>query len=128
DALDELRDARRRIDAGTLRQHRGRNEMVGEEPAHAVAQLVADRSPRARDLEVSDVMRHEARARTEDREVKTSLAHEPQLIALDRFAQLVVAHYRFPLYSPLVCRMSEQESQASSEPSAKTDTAPAVWA
>src|SRR5882762_7177128 len=36
-------------------------------------------------------MRHEAGARTEDREVEAALAHEPQLIALDRFAQLVVA-------------------------------------
>src|SRR5689334_19156355 len=91
DALDELGNARRRIDARTLRQHRRGNEMIGKEPVDAVAQLVADRSPRARDLEIADVMRHEAGARTEYRDVQPALTHLSQLVALDRFAQLVVA-------------------------------------
>ncbi len=63
----------------------------GKEPAHPVAQLVADRGPRAGDLEIADVMRHEAGARTEDGEVEAALAHQAQLVALDRFAQFVVA-------------------------------------
>src|SRR5437016_13782940 len=36
-------------------------------------------------------MRHEARAWAEDGEIKATLAHEAQLVVLDRFAQLVVA-------------------------------------
>src|SRR5205823_13347943 len=66
-------------------------EVVREESADAVAQLVADRSPCARHLEVTDVMRHEARARTEDRKIESSPAHDAELVRLDRFAQLVVA-------------------------------------
>jgi hypothetical protein len=74
DALHEFRDAGLRIDARALRQHRRGNEVLGEEPGDAVAEFVADRGPGARNLEVADVVRHEAGARAEDREVAAALA------------------------------------------------------
>ena len=91
DALLELGDARPGIDARRLRQHRCRNEVIGKELRHPIAELVADRRPCRRHVEVADVMRHEARARTEDREVAAPLVHQLQLVHLDRFAELVVA-------------------------------------
>src|SRR5215467_7721784 len=36
-------------------------------------------------------MRHEARAWAEDREIRTTLLHQLELVGLDRFAQRVVA-------------------------------------
>jgi hypothetical protein len=74
-----------------LRQHRGGDEVVGEESAHPVTELVANGGPGARDLEIPEVMRHEARARAEDGEVEAALTHESKLVAFDRLAQLVVA-------------------------------------
>ena len=47
----------------------------GNSCADAEAQLVADRRPGAADLEVADVVRHEAGARAEDRQVAAALAH-----------------------------------------------------
>src|SRR5690606_19983710 len=42
-------------------------------------------------FEAADVMRHEARARREDRQVAAALVHLRELVSLDRLAQLVVA-------------------------------------
>ena len=51
DALLQLGDAGLRIDPGRLRQHRRADEVVGEQPAHPVAELVADRRPGRAGLE-----------------------------------------------------------------------------
>ena len=91
DAFLQLGNAGGRIDAGRLRQHRHRHEIVGKELTHPVAQLVADRGPGRRHLEVADVVGHETGARREQRDVAAALLHQPQLVGLDRFAQLVVA-------------------------------------
>ena len=94
DALHHLGDAGLGVDAGALRQHRRRDEVIRKQPRHAKAQLVADGRPRARDLEVADVVRHEAGARAEDREVGAALLHQLELIGLDRLAQLVVSDHQ----------------------------------
>src|SRR6476659_9756289 len=65
--------------------------MIGEKRADSIAELVADRGPRAGSLEVADVMGHETGPRAEDRQVQSALPHQSKLVALDRFAQLVVA-------------------------------------
>ena len=57
------------VDTGRLRQHGRADEVVGEQLAHAVAQLVADRSPGGRDIEVANVVGHEAGTRAEDGQV-----------------------------------------------------------
>jgi hypothetical protein len=57
-----------------LRQHRGANEVVGEQLRHAVAEFVADGGPGGRDLEVANVVRHETGTRAEDGEVAATLA------------------------------------------------------
>ena len=56
------------------------DEVVGEQLADAEAQLVADRGPGRGDVEVADVMRHEAGARAEEREVAAALLHQLQLV------------------------------------------------
>ena len=74
-----------------MRQHRRTDEVIGDQLADPPAQLVADRSPSRRNLEVTDVMSHEARARAEDREIAAALLHQLELVVDDRFAQFVVA-------------------------------------
>ncbi|CCD95517.1 hypothetical protein BRAO375_4360016 [Bradyrhizobium sp. ORS 375] len=91
DALLELGNARFRVDARRLRQHGDADEIVREQLADAIAQLVADRRPGRGHLEVADVVGHEARARREHREVAAALLHLLELVALDALAQLVVA-------------------------------------
>ena len=91
DALFQLGDAGGGVDTGGLRQHGGTDEVVGEEFGHAKAELVADRRPRRRDVEVANVVRHEAGAGAENRQIAAALAHEFELVQLDRLAQLVVA-------------------------------------
>src|SRR5579863_2155156 len=91
DAFFKLGNAGRWIDAGRLRQHRRTGEIVGEQLADAPAQLVANRSPRRRHLEVADVMGHEACARAEDGQIAAALLHLPELVVDDGLAQLVVA-------------------------------------
>ena len=95
DALDQLGEAGGRVHPGALRQHRRRDEVVREELGNAVAQLVADRRPGAADLEVANVMGHEAGPRAEDRQVTAALAHELKLVGFNRFAQFVVADHQF---------------------------------
>ena len=56
-----------------------------------IAELVADRGPLRGDREVADVMGHEAGARAEDGQIAAPLPHQPELVALDRLAQFVVA-------------------------------------
>jgi hypothetical protein len=65
--------------------------VLGEKLAHTKHQLVADRRPARRNLKVADVVGHEARARRKQRQVAAALAHQLELIGLDRLAQLVVA-------------------------------------
>jgi hypothetical protein len=77
--------------ARALRQHGRGDELIGEKLADAEAQLVADRRPGAADLEVADVVGHEAGARAEDREVGAALLHQLELVGLDGLADLVVA-------------------------------------
>ena len=95
DALFQLGDAGRRVDAWALRQHCGTDEVVGEELGHAKAKLVADRRPSGRHIEVTNVVRHEAGARAENRQIAASLAHELELVQLNRLAQFVVADDQF---------------------------------
>ena len=118
DALVELGDAGLGGDARALRQHRRRDEVVGEQPAHAVAELVADRGPGRRHLEVADVVGHEARARAEDREVRAARLHLLELVGLDRLADLVVGDLRGRRRSgladgsvmPAICRLRHASS------------------
>jgi hypothetical protein len=63
----------------------------GKQLAHAVAQLVANGCPGAADVEVANVVGHEAGAGAEDGQVRPTLAHQAQLVLFDAFAQLVVA-------------------------------------
>jgi hypothetical protein len=65
--------------------------MVGEEGADSMAKLVAEGGPRRRDGKVPDMVRHEARARAEDRDVRAASFHELELVRLDGFADLVIA-------------------------------------
>ena len=95
DALFQLGDAGRRVNTGGLRQHGGTYEVVGEELDHAEAELVADRCPRAGDVEIANVVRHETGAGAENRQIATALAHEFELVQLDGLAQLVVADDQF---------------------------------
>jgi hypothetical protein len=67
------------------------HEMVRKQLPHAVAQLIANRRPCRRDVEVTDVVRHEAGAGTEDGDVRAALFHLGQLVELNAFAQFVVA-------------------------------------
>jgi hypothetical protein len=90
DAAFQLRNGGGRIDAGRLRQHGGADEVVREQLADAVAQLVADGRPGGGRVEVADVVGHEAGARAEDGEVGAALLHQAQLVAFDGVAQLVV--------------------------------------
>ena len=92
DAFFEFGNAGGGINARTLRQHRCPDEMPGKQPRDPIAQFIADRRPFGRDLEVADVMGHEAGARAEDREIAAALLHQPQLIVLDQFPKLVVAN------------------------------------
>ena len=75
---------RRRATAAACRSRRSD---CGKETRHAVNQLVADGGPRRARLESADVVRHEAGARREDRQVGAALAHQLQLVLLDALAQ-----------------------------------------
>ena len=95
DAALQLRKAGLRVHAGRLRQHAAAGEGSREEIRHTMNQLIADGGPRRTRLESADMVRHEARAGREDREVGPALAHELQLILLDALAQLIVADAQF---------------------------------
>ena len=95
DALFQLGDAGRRVDAWRLRQHGGTDEVVGVELRHAEAEFVANCRPSAGHVEIANVMRHEAGARAENRQIAAALAHEFELVQLDRLAQFVVADDQF---------------------------------
>jgi hypothetical protein len=95
DALFQLGDASGRVNAWALRQHGGTDEVVGEKLCHAEAKLVTNRRPGRRHIEIANVMRHEAGSGAENRQIAATLAHEFELVQLDRFAQLVVADDQF---------------------------------
>ena len=94
DTLDQLGDAGRRIDTGRLGQHGRRHEMVGKQLRHAKAQLVANGGPGGRDVEVTNVVGHEAGAGAEDGQVRAALFHLGQLVGLNGLAQFVVADFQ----------------------------------
>ena len=93
-ALHQLGDAGRRVHTGRLGQHGRRHKMIGEKLRHAEAQFVANRSPGGRDVEVANVVGHEAGAGAEDGDVRPALFHLGQLVGLNRLAQFVVADFQ----------------------------------
>ena len=93
-ALFEFGNAGARINARALRQHGHRHKVVREQLADAVAQLVADGGPGGRNIEVANVVRHEAGARGKQRQVAAALLHQAQLVRDDGLAQLVVADFQ----------------------------------
>ena len=95
DALFQLGNAGRRVNTWALRQHGGTDEVVGEELGHAETELVADRRPGRRHIEIANVVRHEAGAGAENRQVAATLAHELELVQLNRLAQFVIADDQF---------------------------------
>ena len=94
DTFFQLWNAGGGIHARALRQHGSGNEVIREQPTHAIAQLVANTGPRCAGVEVANVVGHKTGARAEDGEVGAALAHQAKLIGLDRFAQLVVADFQ----------------------------------
>jgi len=56
-----------------------------------VDQVVAEDCPTGADVLVADVVRHRRGPRGEQCDVDAALVHHPQLAALDRLADLVVA-------------------------------------
>ena len=90
-ALHQLGNAGRGVHAGRLGQHGCWDEVVGEQLADTEAQLVADGSPGARCLEVTDVVRHKGGAGAEDGQVRAAFLHQAQLVGFDGLADFVVA-------------------------------------
>jgi hypothetical protein len=78
-----------------LRQHGGADEVVGKKLCHAEAEFVTNRRPGRRHVEIANVVRHEAGAGAENRQIATALAHEFELVQLNRLAQFVVADDQF---------------------------------
>ena len=76
--------------ARRLRQLADANEVLGEQPADAVDQIVAVTRPVQARGRVADVMRHRRRARREDRDVGAAIVLELEL-RLHALAQLIVA-------------------------------------
>ncbi len=87
----ELGDAALGLHARRLRQLADADEVVRVELAHAVDEVVAQHRPLAARRLVADVVRHEARARREDRDVGPALALHLELRVLEALADLVVA-------------------------------------
>ena len=69
--------------------------MLGKQFGHAVAKLVANRCPGARDLKVSEMMGHEAGARAEYGQVAASLLHQSELVGFDGLAQFIIGNLQF---------------------------------
>ncbi len=99
-AADEAHlDAALQLGGGVLRRHAGRlreladaDEVLRIERDDAVDQVVADLGPLLADRLVADVMAHARGARREDRQVGVALALQFELVLLDAFLDLVVAH------------------------------------
>jgi hypothetical protein len=77
--------------AGRLRELADAGEVLREQPDDAADEVVADPRPGAGHGRVGDVVLHRGSLRREDHEVAAALAQHPQLVRLDRRAQLVVA-------------------------------------
>ena len=67
--------------------------MIGEKLADAVTQLVANRRPGRRHIEVANVVCHKTGARAEKRDVAATLFHQAQLVLLNRLTQFIVADF-----------------------------------
>src|SRR5262249_6026163 len=81
-------------DARALRQHRHADEVLREQRADAVDQLVAGARPGFADRRVAEVMAHAGGTRGKDREVGAALALAFELAALDRRTELVIGNSR----------------------------------
>ena len=68
--------------------------MIRKQLADAVTQLIANRRPGRRHIEVANVVRHKAGARAEQRQVAAPLFHQAQLIEFYRLAQFIVADFQ----------------------------------
>ena len=88
----ELLDRRGRRLALRLRQLAHADEVLREQRADAMDEIVADLRPFLAHREIADVVAHAGGARREDREVGAALALELELRALDAGADLVVRH------------------------------------
>src|SRR5262249_20741952 len=81
--------------ARRLRQLAYADEVLGIEIDDTLDQVVARTRPRLRSRLVADVVRHRRGARREDRDVRTALALDLELVLLDRLADLVIADARW---------------------------------
>src|SRR5262249_17441598 len=88
----ELFDRGGRRLALRLRQLAHADEVLREQGAHAMDQVVADLRPFQAHRVVADMMAHAGGARREDRDVGAALALELELRALDAGADLVIRH------------------------------------
>ena len=77
-----------------LRQHRNTDEVLREQRADAVDQLVAGAGPGFAGACIAKVVTHAGGAWGEDGQVGAALALHFELAALDRLADLVVRHSR----------------------------------
>src|SRR5262249_50421109 len=87
----ELRDAVGRRHARRLRQLADAHEVLREERAHPVDQVVADLRPVKARRRVADMMTHPGSTRREDRDIRAALFLELELSFVDRFSDLIVA-------------------------------------
>ena len=94
-ALDQLRNAGLGVHAGRLGQHGSGNEVLREQLADAIAQLVADGCPGGRSFKVTNVVGHERSTGAENGQVRAAFLHQAQLVALDALTDLVVADLQF---------------------------------
>ena len=90
DAAAQLAHAGGKVRLGALRQHADADEGFGKQLRHAVDQVVAVLRPGLGHLLVADVMRHGGCARRKDRQIRTAFPDQPQLVVLDRLADLVI--------------------------------------
>src|ERR1700733_719151 len=93
-AAFQLRDAVARRYAGRLRQHADADEIVREQRAHPVDQLVARCRPCLAGAGVTEVVPHTGGARREDGQVGAALLLQLQLAVDDAGADLIVGDGR----------------------------------
>src|SRR6516225_10308747 len=94
DAAVDLGDAVLWRDTRTLRQHRHTNEVLWEQRADTVDQLIAGAGPGLAGRCVAEVVAHAGGARREDRQVGAALALHLELAIGDRRTDLVVGDAR----------------------------------
>ena len=77
-----------------MRQLAHADEILRVQRDDARDQVVADLRPLQAHALVADVMAHAGGARREDGEIGAALALQLELVALDRFADLVIGHFQ----------------------------------